>query len=954
MAASQSRVALMPTSSSQLNVTSAERSSTKKRKRSTDYDTNARGSLFTAKAVSSRQRPETCAFTPLTTIARTNLPLAWLDPSQTQAQVPPGYVFRTNILLLHENHDNVLVARLCPNGRLYAIDNATETTYTAWPLINWVSAELCCNAAQGNTVLPALEQLIHDDGHHSRTTSVSGDVPTQAPTPRSPKQAKNRRGAIARMSILTPKDPCESQPSTNDSCLSQSLADTPRIVQDDSASNTSALRTSAILEGSIPRLDELLQVQKPTTSTDELLSLHSKMVNPEISATFSASAPEPYGAEPLLQQYFDTLYLSKASLAFWAKGPLSRARAQARKPEAGFGLEALKESYLAMVLPTKKIDLKYKESISKAVKDFIARKQEIPDAPKPAKPKQPPRNKLAKNCLYAGEDEVIVKWWTERNTKRAMTTSVSVHEDDLRTAVSELRNRETEMQLLFILEVLYINILLSKVTDGAVASPSPAIKVESVREDNATLPTRPAPTKRKRDLYGELDVNAERLSIWHTVALGDILASPEKALESSHSTTSQSKDRLRDFCRDVIIPFYSVKVPEQAKSICRKFGGPEISPQRPRSYSGKSTVRPVSSAGAREKPQAVLKRSLQRVLSEDQTVRCASPPILSRSSTLSNVPKLERELSESDGRLASRSGMQKSVSFSNREIDLIADAKAHETRKRKLDKLATQKKELEEAIDALKKPNRTNAAKSFMDEIESRTTDARMGAIHIAATPRRAKHRSSSSAMAAESQSQIPSIVVGEAGIVPSSTIKPAHAQPTLGVPASSKKKRAVLSAIYDTPSRGLSKLANPLAMIQATPAVDRLRPDLATDTPLRTRNITKSGKPVLFTPMRRKDVNAENEFLFRDASEIPENAGKAMDRVMGGKGIEETLSFELKFNDPPQTQPHISVRTGMSMAEHSSIFGQSTEEVRLSKSSTSAEEKSIYEALGWDDFDDV
>jgi hypothetical protein len=47
----------------------------------------------------------------------------------------------------------------------------------------------------------------------------------------------------------------------------------------------------------------------------------------------------------------------------------------------------------------------------------------------------------------------------------------------------------------------------------------------------------------------------------------------------------------------------------------------------------------------------------------------------------------------------------------------------------------------------------------------------------------------------------------------------------------------------------------------------------------------------VLFTPVKRSDVCIER--AFRDAPEIPERAGKMMDRVMGGKGRGLEFGFE-------------------------------------------------------------
>jgi hypothetical protein len=271
------------------------------------------------------------------------------------------------------------------------------------------------------------------------------------------------------------------------------------------------------------------------------------------------------------------------------------------------------------------------------------------------------------------------------------------------------------------------------------------------------------------------------------------------------------------------------------------------------------------------------------VLSEDQDLRHASPPVLSRSASDKGRSSLKREPSEIISRPASRAGMQKAVSFSNREVDLDADARTQEVKRRKLEKVAADKKQLQDAIQALKKPNRSSAAKEIMDEAEKRTHNA----VQITATPRKVQRRN----LMGEPH------VVEEAlepdPVIPSSTVKP------LGFPRASAQKRAVLSAIHDTPSRGEARISDPLnlikavpsgALVAATPATNRLRPDLPVETPMPTK-MSRSGKSVLFTPMKRSDITIEN--AFKDAPEIPEKAGKAMDRVMGGKGLGEEL-----FND--------------------------------------------------------
>jgi hypothetical protein len=84
-------------------------------------------------------------------------------------------------------------------------------------------------------------------------------------------------------------------------------------------------------------------------------------------------------------------------------------------------------------------------------------------------------------------------------------------------------------------------------------------------------------------------------------------------------------------------------------------------------------------------------------------------------------------------------------------------------------------------------------------------------------------------------------------------------------------------------------------SLIQATPPANRLRPEMLTsiqNTPLRMK---KSQKPVLFTAMKKADVTIDE--VFQDAPEIPEQAGKAMARVMGG-GCEMSIYDSLGWND--------------------------------------------------------
>jgi hypothetical protein len=295
---------------------------------------------------------------------------------------------------------------------------------------------------------------------------------------------------------------------------------------------------------------------------------------------------------------------------------------------------------------------------------------------------------------------------------------------------------------------------------------------------------------------------------------------------------------------------------------------------------------------------------------------------------------LKRETTEPPQRPESRGGLQKSRSFANREIDLVGDARTQEVKQKKLANLAKQKQEIDAAINALRKPNRGLAAKEIADEMErhrlpavSLTKRNGMG-IQINATPKKAKHNTAGQGFGFQSSSSarrpLTEPPVNELS-VPSSTIRPStadHASNRLHI---SSVKRAVITAVNDTPVRETSKRSDLLGLtkrsksfelfsasrdesdhadkaqsnaapvIQATPSTNRLRSDMLTsiqNTPLRMK---KSQRPVLFTPMKKADVMIDN--VFKDAPEIPEEAGKAMARVMGG-GSEMSIYDSLGWND--------------------------------------------------------
>ena len=707
-------------------------------------------------------------------------------------------------------------------------------------------------------------------------------LPSGVLKPRTPKkQPKDARGALARMSILP-----------------QSVSQPP---------------------------EENILGAHITDEISQPLNAPVGLVSPSQSGTLDP--------DYLRVQYLETLYISKTSLAYLAKGPLARARGQVHTDKSS--VERLLEFYRESIIPTKKLDLKYKESVSTIIEaaKSLKRLEEFADNASWAEPREKAKKKasrkkkMGKDALYPGEDDYIQRCWAEREVRNARSFSADSQTHEQRQLISDLRTRETKMQILFILEVLALQASPIAAKESKLAKEM-TVKTEEQGEDTAAVlaktPTKPKdePKHKIKDYGSDLETLLDRLCIWYTVGIDGMLDSPEKK-DHDAPKPSSGKDQLIDFCADVIIPYYASRLPEQCKMICRKLGGPEVSPKLPKTALNKSasTSRLLPGAAIKQRPRALPRKTLERVLSDDRSMRHASPPILSRSLTAPLLPNLKRETSESSQRPASRGALHKSVSFSNREIDLDANARVQEAKRRKLAKVAEQKKELDAAIAALKKPNRTVAAQGLMDEIENRSLESntRKQVVHITATPRRIKSRPSSRHELILPPTQELNVSPDDA-IIPSSAVRPSRGSDgRASLAQASTKKRAVLFAIHETPARpspGLQErfqmpvsrlnfssaantvtISSDLTLVNSTPASNRLRPDLPSEVENTPMRMNKSMKPVLFTPLKKTDVRVED--AFKDAPIIPADAGKAMDRVMGGHGATEMSVYEaLGWND--------------------------------------------------------
>ncbi|KAL5594515.1 hypothetical protein BROUX41_001441 [Berkeleyomyces rouxiae] len=483
---------------------------------------------------------------------------------------------------------------------------------------------------------------------------------------------------------------------------------------------------------------------------------------------------EPPTAESIFDntrtQYWEALYKSVGPLTYFAKGPLSRAR-------AAFTLGTKNESRMSdlvaflqsLIMTTAQLDAKYRERIPQIIRDMKGFYNESDDNQADSRPKKRRQRKmkLAKDGLYPYEESRIRDWW--RHNMPQLKDDTVITESDIKSYASLLRIRETQLQLIIILEALALEPLAqteeAAKAAAATASAVPLLPDQAVPSVETDEPPKPPPKKsKKQDLATLADILADRLSIWQSTISDELRIIQSANLPKTSDDTSKqiemSSEPLKDFCIDVIIPFFAKRLPVVCESISEKLGGPSIlpkkkpsknaedSPTHPNSHSAKKekqlpgavtkrTAQPRSSkskrmslgqamerAVAREERQS-LHRSLSRGPSQIIEAMMATQP--------REVPGLKREMSEtqlnrmrSDGTgLMKAPGLSRSQSMAN----LADDPKAR--------KRALIEAELQHAISAIRKPNRELAGKTITNESELRSTGGGLSQIRKTKKPQR-------------------------------------------------------------------------------------------------------------------------------------------------------------------------------------------------------------------------
>ena len=164
------------------------------------------------------------------------------------------------------------------------------------------------------------------------------------------------------------------------------------------------------------------------------------------------------------------------------------------------------------------------------------------------------RKKVGKDGLFPGEESYVLKWWLKREDALPLQGPEDTREQRVKNSLVEQRARETQLQIILILEILAIE-----------AASSAQSRTDHMRlgggyeRNNAERPTESKAPKKPQDLSTLLDILIERLCIWQStnhddsVSVGKSSSTTSKTIEHLEPYAGNG-DRLRDFCSEVIIP----------------------------------------------------------------------------------------------------------------------------------------------------------------------------------------------------------------------------------------------------------------------------------------------------------------------------------------------------------------------------------------------------------------
>lgn len=454
-------------------------------------------------------------------LARERLPLSSLDLSTPYGDLPtgPGRFFESHIRILDlegrlRQAPSILIARSEDCRHVYAIEKHQHHLYVVCKIGSWVSIEKLAQVAEASYASRCAANQQRDALRKEAATVTSQLVKTD----------KKKRKAIEEFQSEIRKRSRAQSVAPNESQREQSQA--PTTIELEPSAPDTHLQTSMISRpGS---MDPTVDLQ---TSADDIFQW-------------------------LRSQYFDTLYHSKGSLAYFAKGPLSRARAAFHSDfDANLDMNDLIQFLKGLVVGVPQIDKKYKETVPRLVDEMkMLAETSDEEGPKP-KRKKPKKMKLGKDGLWTSEVDHVKRWWqSNKPERRDEDDDRAINPHEIKYHISCLRTRETQLQMILLLEILALEAV--RPTQDAQDTQLPGMPAEGpAKEKSAEPATR---KKDKYDLPTLINLHADRMSIWQSTTLDDMsmiaAEAQAKSGQGAQKSDRMNSDPLKDFCVDIIVP----------------------------------------------------------------------------------------------------------------------------------------------------------------------------------------------------------------------------------------------------------------------------------------------------------------------------------------------------------------------------------------------------------------
>ncbi|OAA69562.1 DNA replication regulator Sld3 [Cordyceps fumosorosea ARSEF 2679] len=429
--------------------------------------------------------------------------------------------------------------------------------------------------------------------------------------------------------------------------------------------------------------------------------------------------------EHVRAQYFEALYKSMGSLAYFAKGPLSRARSTFHLDlEANLDMTELIDFLKGLILTTVQIDKKYHETAPKIISELSTAVENSDE--NRSRRRKSKKMTLSKNGLYPHEDDRIRKWWNANKPDEEQLTSAATQ---IKSRLSVLRTRETQLQMILIMEILALEPL--KAADDAAENSLPLLPGEAASQAHRSPAAAHIKKRNKHNLPVLIDVHADRLTIWQSTAADEQqLGEDSQANDLKGSQVLKpSSEPLKDFCTDVIVPFFSARIPDMCNAISKKLGGPVLIPAGGRSHhrsAHKKEQKPGSVTKRPAAPRPV--KTLERALSTDQHSRRSvsrgpsNMIALLRSATSTSLPKREGSEPANPRRLPKMEGdsqRRPAFSRSSSSISTASQDVSKASRKAMVDA------QVKDAIAALRKPNREVVGQAMEEADQQRALAAK-------------------------------------------------------------------------------------------------------------------------------------------------------------------------------------------------------------------------------------